>query len=360
MVAARTRPSPRRARARRLIVAIAAAALGLAASIAAGTPPGKNGRIVFERLRVQNAPWGELFVINPDGTGIRQLTHPQDGTEDSFPDWSPNGKQIVFQSQPPTGAFSIWTIHADGSHLRRLSRPCPAGGSPPACSDDSWAAWSPDGKHIALARISGALRPKGVPINDATAFYRDELIITDENGRHPRTLVWRGPWRGDPKAPAWSPDGKRIVFVGTYMNSPTNGSGCECRALYVINTDGSGLRRITPPSIRPGGRPDWSPDGRTILFRTHPGDDTTGLGANLYTIRPDGTGLRQLTHAPSYDRVLDGGYSPDGTSIVFETSNGAVGGQLTDVYIMNTDGSHLRPVTDTKNFEDDADWGPNS
>jgi TolB protein len=111
------------------------------------------------------------------------------------------------------------------------------------------------------------------------------------------------------------------------MDSTTNGSGCECRRLYVINADGSGLRPITPLSIRPGGRPDWSPDGTTILFRSHPGNDPSGLGANLYTVRPDGTRLRQLTHLPSSDRVLDGSYSPDGGSIVFATSNGAVGGR---------------------------------
>ena len=339
---------------------VAFLALGLLiAPLGGATPPGTNGRIAFERLRFQNRPWGELFVANSDGTGVQKITHPPNGTEDSFPAWSPDGKRIVFQRQPPTGAYSIWTVNESGSGLRRLSLACPPAGSPPKCTDDSWPAWSPDGKHIALARISGELRPRGSTINNATAFYRDALIVTDGSGRHPRTLLWLGPWRGDPKAPVWSPDGKRIVFLGTYMNSKTNGSGCECRALYVINTDGSGLRRITPPSVRPGGRPDWSPDGSTILFRTHPGDDPGGIGANLYIIHPDGTDLRQLTHFPSYDRVLDGSYSPDGKSIVFETSDGAVGGVVPDVYVMDADGSNIRPITRTKNFEaGGADWGP--
>jgi TolB protein len=345
----------------RLHVTLAIAALvapGALATALQATPPGQNGRIAFVRLGFQNRPWGELFAMNPDGTGVHQLTHPRNGTVDDFPAWSPDGKRIVFQREPPTGVFSIWTISEDGGGLRRLSRPCPPAGSPPKCSDDSWPAWSPDGKHIAFARISGALRPKGSKINHATAYYRDELIVTDGNGRHPRTLVWRGPWRGDPKAPVWSPDGKRIVFLGTYMNSKTNGSGCECRSLYVVNADGSGLHRILAPGLRPGGRPDWSPGGSTILFRTHPGRDPSGIGANLYTIHPDGSGLHQLTHLPAYARVLDGSYSPDGKAIVFETSDGAVGGQLPDVFVMNADGTNMHPITQTRNFETAADWGP--
>jgi len=105
---------------------------------------------------------------------------------------------------------------------------------------------------------------------------------------------------------------------------------------------------------------DWSPDGSTILFRTHPGEDlngSNGLAANLYTIHPDGTGLRQLTHFAVTDHVLPGSYSPDGKLIVFETTAGAVGG-APDVFVMNSDGTRLRQVTSTPTFETQADWGP--
>lgn len=333
-------------------------------SSAGAASPVPSGRIVFERLKFQNSPlWGPLYVANPDGSGLHQLTHPPDGTEDSNPAWSADGRSIVFDRQPPKGAWSIWTVSTDGTHLHRLTPPCPVGAEVPICAaDDAWPAWSPDGKHLVFQRVVGHLRPKSATTLNDVAIYKDELVITDPQGRHVRTLLWLGPWRGDLQAPAWSPDGKRIVFLGKYMNSRTNNTGCECRALYIINSDGSGLRRLTPPSIRPGGhRPDWSPDGRTILFRTHPGDDPSGIGANLYTIHPDGSELRQLTHFPDYARADLGTYSPDGRFIAFETSFDATGGfNHPDVFIMDANGTHMRRVTRTPNFEVSAAWGPDS
>ena len=341
-----------------LLVLAAALVLGTLATSSRATRPGANGRIVFERLRFQNTLRGELFVMNADGTSVGKITHPPNGTEDTNPDWSPDGSRIVFSRAPSTGAHSIWTVRPDGAGLRRLTPYCrPGAGIPKCAADDGWPAWSPDGNHIAFQRLSGALRPKGATVDNAKRIYKDELLVADAHGRHLRTLVWFGPWRGDPQIPAWSPNGKRLVF----LEKGDNGGKCICRALYVVNADGSGLRRLTPSSVRPGDKLDWSPDGSTILFRTHPGEDqnaASGRGANLYSIHPDGTGLRKLTRFPSYDRVDMGSYSPDGKSIVFETSAGAVGPGLPDVFEMNADGTGLRQITHTRNFETQADWGP--
>ena len=272
-------------------LAIAVLALAGVGSLAHATPPGTNGRIVFERLRFQNTPWGELFVMNADGTGVRKLTHPPSGTEDVNADWSPDGSRIVFARAPSSGVHSIWVVKPDGTGLRRLTPNCPPGVGIPKCkADDGWPVWSPDGKHIAFQRLSGPLRPKGATVNTAKRIYRDELVVTDANGRHLRSLVWFGPWRGDPQIPAWSPDGSTLVF----LERSDNGGNCSCRTLYVVNANGTGLHRLTPPSIAPGDKVDWSPDGSTILFRTHPGksmNGSSGLGANLYSIHPDGTGF---------------------------------------------------------------------
>jgi Tol biopolymer transport system component len=142
---------------------------------------------------------------------------------------------------------------------------------------------------------------------------------------------------------------------------PVNGT-----AIYVVNVDGSGLRRVTPWKLRAGAADelDWSPDGGRILFRTKP-FATTVTGGNLYTIRPDGTGLRRLTHFDPRDHLFGalqaGSYSPDGSSICFATYRGAVetgpASRVPDVFVMSADSTDVRPVTRTPNFDGDPDWG---
>src|SRR5262249_34595143 len=82
---------------------------------------------------------------------------------------------------------------------------------------------------------------------------------------------------------------------------------------------------------------------------------------NLFTTRPDGTGLRQLTHFRGLTKLTVGSYSPDGESIVFSTVVGAVnppGATLNDVFVMTADGTDIRPVTRSRNWDGEADWGP--
>lgn len=95
------------------------------------------------------------------------------------------------------------------------------------------------------------------------------------------------------RQPAWSPDGRRLVF---------SGSEHRRRHLYVVKADGSGLRRLT--GARAGDvEPTWSVGG-VIAFRR---------GSSLFTIRPDGSGLRRLTRG---GRRPD--WSPDGRSVAFD------------------------------------------
>jgi TolB protein len=73
------------------------------------------------------------------------------------------------------------------------------------------------------------------------------------------------------------------------------------KSIFVIGADGRGLRQVTPWRLDAGDHPDWSPDGRRILFRA---PEHFFAGSNLWTVRPDGTGLKQLTHFRSTIEVL--------------------------------------------------------
>jgi TolB protein len=330
---------------------------GAVAGLAHATEPGKNGRIAFTRYRLMDKPlWAAIYVVRADGRGVQKVTRPPRGYIDDQPDWSPDGTRIVFHRCPGNSTGSpcrIWSTKVDGSGTTRLTPKCAPGGVPSKCvaggaGDDSHASYSPDGKHIAFLRH--------------TTCCVDDLIVANTDLLNARSLLGVAHTCDDPNdRPVWSPSGKQLAFlefnwVGNIKSEPRNG-----RAICIVNADGSGLHRLTPWNLKAANQPDWSPDGTRILFRGGRGSTIDG-GGNLYTIRTDGTGLRQLTHFSPNPRVLqDGSYSPDGTSIVFATNLGAVKvgrSDLPDLFVMRADGTNIRPLTRTRNWDGSPDWGP--
>ena len=97
---------------------------------------------------------------------------------------------------------------------------------------------------------------------------------------------------------------------------------------------------------------DWSPDGRRILFRS-PSSDI--FGSDIYIVRPDGTGIRQLTRFAGNLEILSSSYSPDGRWIVFSRTGT---GRLPDLFVMRSDGSGVRQLTRTARWDSAPDWGP--
>jgi Tol biopolymer transport system component len=118
----------------------------------------------------------------------------------------------------------------------------------------------------------------------------------------------------------------------------------------VLEVATGAARRVTPWRLDAGDHPDWSPDGRRILFRFAAGD----LGGNLYTVRPDGTAVEQLTRFPLTDEVLSSS-SPDGRWIVFSRTGR---GGLPDLFVMRSDGTDPRQLTRTPRWDSAPDWGP--
>jgi TolB protein len=134
------------------------ATLGIAVSTASATAPGENGQIVFRRYLDSARTTGALFVANPDGSKVRQVTHPAKGVIDQEADWSPNGKKIAFERRVPCPAGGpkngldnycdlVYSVNRDGTGLK-LVVPCDFADH---CHLVDTPAWSPDGSKIAYA-----------------------------------------------------------------------------------------------------------------------------------------------------------------------------------------------------------------
>jgi len=99
--------------------------------------------------------------------------------------------------------------------------------------------------------------------------------------------------------------------------------------------------------------PAYTPDGSQILFRSPESEDF--LDCDIWTMHPDGTGLRQVTHAGPSTKVYSASFSPDGTAITVGMSG--IDDQA-DVYTIGIDGTGLAPVTRTSAWDSAPDWGP--
>jgi TolB protein len=306
-------------------VAVLASGCALAPGGVAHASPGPvNGRIAFSTGfdELEPGPVSNIFTINPDGTGRRQLTHVPQGTHALHPDYSPDGRRILFTNDT-TGDWQIWVMWADGTHQRRLLRD--------PGSDDLDPSWSPDGRRIVFSRCA---KPFGFQ-----AYCDVDVIRAD--GSHRRRLV-RGNW--EHRNPRYAPGGRRIAFEST--------KGGLQSAIWVMHSDGTHLRRLTKPTLR-AFYPDWSPDGRHILF----GDNCCLPNTNLWVVRPNGRGMRQITHVDGHHNMAFARYSPDGRRIVLMSDLAHQHSDGTDIYVMKADGGGLRRLTTHPPSAFFSDWG---
>ncbi|MFL5839728.1 MAG: hypothetical protein ACJ77Z_04665 [Thermoleophilaceae bacterium] len=328
----------------------ALAALTVIASgtaVALATTAGTNGRIAFRRYADARQTSGAVFTMNVDGGDVRQITHPPARTVDEQPDWSPDGKRLTFYNCQAT--CYVWVVNGDGTGRRRLTRCGHAetpSGVPKDCEDGQFASFAPDGQHVTFTRSTGRVRH--FKKFDYDQIEHSAIGIVGIDGKGGREIHRLPRYRGDARWPQVSPNSQQIVYelASSPLGKPPFGHG-----LFVLNVDGTGLHRITPWSLHAGDGPDWAPDSSRILFRSN---EDTNKQSQYYTVRPDGTGLTQLTHFPRGTKLFAATFSPDGSQIVFARGDAKGRG---DLWTMNADGTSPKPLLQAPAWDSAPDWG---
>jgi Tol biopolymer transport system component len=215
----------------------------------ASTSPGTNGRIAFKRYSDAGRSTGAIFTTGVDGAGQQQVTHPQAGVVDDQPDWSADGSSIAFSRCAPDLPCAIYTVKPDGSDETRVTA-CPGSGQgvDANCEDGQWGSFLPDGKRVVYTRSSGNVRH----FTGYDQIEHSEIVVNDVGGANPRVLISSRPYEGDYWYPAFSPDGRWIVFA-------KSGKGGE-PDIFVMRANGSGIRPVTRTPLWDSA-PDWGNAG---------------------------------------------------------------------------------------------------
>lgn len=150
-------------------------------------------------------------------------------------------------------------------------------------------AWSADGQRIAFVLRGDASSTPNEAIWTANADGSDAALLYDGNGEYPETVD---------NPPSWSPDGTTLAFdIITWDPTDTSLSQSLIATVPVAGPSGP-VTRLTDPTLF-ASHPDWSPDGSVIAFNTYDTGNMHGIEepSNVYTIAPDGSGLRQVSTA---------------------------------------------------------------
>jgi Tol biopolymer transport system component len=280
--------------------ALAGAAVASAALAFLGDDSGPaGGDLIAYSCEEPGNRWYAICVVRTDGTEHRQLTRE---LEASDPDWSPDGRRIVFTRHRSGGqrvSFhydELFVVEPDGGGLRQLTdnRTGRTLGEP---------AWSPDGSRIAY--VSGRILPGlGVTLG--------AVYVMAEDGSSVERIT-DGPLD---TSPSWSPDGSRIAFTRA------TGYGTFATAdLHVVDAGGGQSRRLTATAARLETEPAWSPGGRTILFATSTPRSPFHGRAGLHVIESDGDGERSLLAHRLFSRYAGNlAWSPGGDEVALEVS----------------------------------------
>lgn len=307
----------------------------------------RNGDLAISATTVVDGAYGpaEIATVPKDGGPYHFLTTlPGGGVQ---PDFDRDGDKIFFQGPGPNGIDGIYTVPTRGGRTTQLQTNCITDSN---CLGEGSPVVSPDGRQLLEGRAYGPSDQNG-----CLAFGGVYLLRID--GSHPRQASPTEPPCVSDFNPRWSPDGRWF----TYLHQDLTG----LFSVWVIRLGDSSGRQISPVGMDSGG-PDWSPNGDRIVFQSpaEPADDQHPQ--QIYTIRPDGTHLRQITHyviIPGFTIGTFGArWSPDGRKLVFahrdpNTTLGPDGQPHSDIFEMNSDGTDVVQITFTPEKDNDPAWG---
>ncbi len=286
----------------------------------AWSPEGKEiacaDESIVEHLSRGN-PNSRIWAVNV-ATGERRLVTKEDSVQ---PHWSPHGFRIAYWGRPNGAQRDIFTIPAGGGEPLLVTNDAATDWNP---------VWSPDGKYLYFASDrGGSMNVWRVPIEEPTGkvLGQPEAVTTPS----PRSAHL-----------SFSQDGRRMVYAQTVSRANLQQVGFDPAKETV-----TGQPVWITQGSRQASSPNLSPDGEWLVF-----DSQGGQQEDLFVIRQDGTGLRQLTDDIHKDRVPR--WSPDGKRIAFLSDRGG----KWEIWTINSDGSGLQQLTYTSGIVSHPVWSP--
>lgn len=314
-------------------------ALAICTLAACGHQPTPTADLVATQIAVEMAAHATMTAMAPTATNTPVPT------DTPTPTTTDTDTPTPTQTNTPTSTLT----HTPVPTSTPTRTPPPTDTPTPTWTPSPQPSNTPGPKPTKKPKPKPTLRPQtaNTLLSTSTELSEDDLYSTDLQGENRRRLTEIGKI-GTAK---YSPDGERIVFYRIEGGAPHYE-----REIYVMDADGANLGNITNTQDWTEFEPDWSPDGKKLVFRGRP---TVLQYSKVYIMNADGTGRTLLTDVNNSNRFP--AWSPDGQKIVFVSYWEGGGGKWSDkgdVFVINVDGSGLMNLTNRGEAFTEPIWSP--